>query len=155
MEIVLASYNGASYIREQLDSILNQTDPNWHLTVSDDGSTDGTDRILDEYAQRFPEKIRRVRSGKRFGCAKLHFLWLTEQCHAAHIAYCDQDDVWLPNKLERTMQRMAEKESEVGSDTPVLVFSDQTVGMKKRAKPWNVSICRYGNLERATKDDEE
>lgn len=127
IEILLASYQGAPYIREQLDSILNQTDSRWHLTVSDDGSADDTDQILDEYERRFPSRIRRVRSKRRFGCAKTHFMWLTQQCDAPYIAYCDQDDVWLPDKLEKMRRRMEEMESETGSDTPVLVFSDQTV----------------------------
>ena len=45
IEILMAAYNGAPYIREQVDSILRQSDANWHLTLSDDGSTDGTDAI--------------------------------------------------------------------------------------------------------------
>ncbi|MDY3832975.1 MAG: glycosyltransferase, partial [Candidatus Ventricola sp.] len=48
----MAAYNGAPYIGEQIDSILQQTDTNWHLTISDDGSTDGTDAIIDEYARQ-------------------------------------------------------------------------------------------------------
>ena len=90
----MAAYNGAPYIREQVDSILCQTDTNWHLTVSDDGSTDGTDAILDEYARRYPDKVRRVVSGRRFGGAREHFFWLTAQCDSAYLAFSDQDDVW-------------------------------------------------------------
>lgn len=56
IEILLASYNGSLYICEQIDSILNQTDTNWLLTISDDGSTDGTNTILDEYIRYHPEK---------------------------------------------------------------------------------------------------
>ena len=127
IEILMAAYNGAPYIREQLDSIVSQTDPNWLLTISDDGSTDGTDAIIDEYVRRFPDRIRRVRSGRRFGGAKAHFFWLTAQCDAAYIAYCDDDDTWRPGKLERLRAAMTAAEAELGSDTPVLVFSDQTV----------------------------
>ena len=52
IEILMAAYNGAPYIREQIDSILQQADTNWHLTISDDGSTDGSDYIIDEYARQ-------------------------------------------------------------------------------------------------------
>ena len=64
VEILLAAYNGEKFIREQIDSILNQTDTHWHLTVSDDGSTDGTPAILEAYAARFPEKISLYQIGR-------------------------------------------------------------------------------------------
>ena len=78
IEVLMAVYNGSAYIREQIDSILNQTYENWHLTISDDGSTDGTDLIADEYAAKYPERITRVYSGVRFGNARDHFMWLSE-----------------------------------------------------------------------------
>ena len=127
IEILMAAYNGAPYIREQIDSIVRQSDTNWLLTISDDGSTDGTDAIIDEYVRRYPDRIRWVRSGRRFGGAKAHFFWMTARCEAAYIAYCDDDDTWRPDKLERLRTAMAAAEAELGCDTPVLVFSDQTV----------------------------
>ena len=131
IEILMAAYNGAPYIGEQIDSILCQTDTNWHLTISDDGSTDGTDAIIDEYARQYPNKVQRVYSGRRFGGAKDHFFWMTEQCDAEYIAYCDDDDTWKANKLEKLRNAMQEAESRLSSDTPILVFSDQTVTDEK------------------------
>lgn len=142
IEVLLASYNGARYIHEQIDSILDQTDTCWHLTVSDDCSGDGTALILDGYAREFPTKIRCIHSGKRFGNAKQHFLWLTETCEAPYIAYSDQDDVWLPDKLERLRRHIAEAEQEIGSDTPILVFSDQTV-TDEHLRPIAPSLMHY------------
>ena len=78
-QTIPSGYNGAPYIREQIDSILCQTDTNWHLTISDDGSTDGTDAIIDEYARQYPDRVQRVYSGRRFGGAKDHFFWMTER----------------------------------------------------------------------------
>lgn len=127
IEILMAAYNGAPYIREQVDSILKQTDENWLLTISDDGSTDGTDAIIDEYAQRAPDRVRRVRSGRRFGEARAHFFWLMANTQAAYMAFCDDDDVWYGDKLKTLRQAMQEAEARLGCDTPVLVFSDQTV----------------------------
>lgn len=60
VEILLAAYNGEHYLREQIESLLRQTWTHWHLTVSDDGSTDNTPAILDEYAARYPQRIRRA-----------------------------------------------------------------------------------------------
>ena len=127
IEILIAAYNGAPYIQEQIDSILGQTDINWHLTISDDGSTDNTDAVIDEYVRRYPDKVQRAYSGRRFGGAKDHFFWLTAQCDADYIAYCDDDDTWRADKLEKLRKAMQDAETRLCSDTPILVFSDQTV----------------------------
>ena len=122
----MAVYNGEAYLRAQLDSILGQSDDRWHLTVSDDGSTDGSAAILDAYARRYPEKIARYASGRRFGNARDHFFYLMARCEAEHMLFCDQDDVWRPDKLAKTRKALLEAEARYGPDTPILVFSDQT-----------------------------
>lgn len=127
IEVLMAVYNGSAYIREQIDSILNQTYENWHLTISDDGSTDGTDLIADEYAAKYPKKITRVYSGVRFGNARDHFMWLSENCTSRYMLYSDQDDVFNPEKMSRLMDAMQNAERQWGRDLPILVFSDQTV----------------------------
>lgn len=126
IEVLMATYNGAAYIREQLDSILAQTCGDWILTISDDGSTDGTEAIVDEYVRRTPEKIRRVYAGRRFGNAKEHFMWLIGQCDAEWIMLSDQDDTVKEWKFEKMSALMAETEAEAGMNTPILIFSDQT-----------------------------
>ena len=126
VEILLAAYNGERFLREQLDSLLAQTWEQWHLTVSDDGSTDGTSAILDGYAAQYPDRIRRVRHEGRFGNACDHFFWLMKECGASYMMFCDQDDVWHPDKVEKTMRALLEAEDEAGTDTPVLVFTDLT-----------------------------
>lgn len=123
-EILLPTYNGARYVREQIDSILAQTDERWHLTLSDDGSNDGTQDILDEYVRRYPEKIRRIVSGTRFGNARDHFYWLMRQCDAGYIMTCDQDDVWHDDKVHLTLEALFSAEADHGADEPILVFTD-------------------------------
>lgn len=122
VEILMATYNGEKYVRAQMASILAQTDERWHLTVSDDGSTDGTVAILDEYAAKHPDKITRYRSGQRFGGACGHFLHLMSRCDAPYMLFCDQDDVWLPDKVAKMTAAL----EQIGEDTPGLVFSDLT-----------------------------
>lgn len=95
----MATYNEAAFLTAQLDSILAQDTDDWHLTVSDDGSTDATPEILEDYVRRFPEKITRVFSGNRFGNARDHFFWLMDQCKAEYMHFADQDDVWHPEKV--------------------------------------------------------
>lgn len=127
VEILLATFNGEPYLSEQLDSILSQDTQNWHLTASDDGSSDRTVEILDAYAQTYPEKIKRVVSGRQFHNARDHFFWLMEQCDADYIQFCDQDDVWHPDKLRLLQEALEEAEAAYGADTPLLAFSDQAV----------------------------
>ena len=141
-EILLATHNGARYVREQIDSILAQTDARWHLTLSDDASTDGTREILDAYAAEYPDRVTHYRSGRRFGSAREHFFHLMERCDAAYMLFCDQDDVWFEDKVGRTMDALLAAEAEVGRQTPVLVFSDQRV-TDENAELISDSLARY------------
>lgn len=141
-EILMAVFNGEAFLAEQIDSILRQSDDRWHLTISDDGSTDGSGAIIDDYAGRYPERIARHRSGRRFGNARDHFFHLMGQCDADYMLFCDQDDVWYPDKLLKTRQALEAAESEWGRDTPVLVFSDQTP-TDADLKPLAPSLMRY------------
>jgi len=144
IEILLASYNGERYIEEQINSILNQSMPCFHLTVSDDGSTDATPEILDDYVRQHPEKITRVCSGMKFGNARDHFFWLIAQCKADYVFTCDQDDRWYPEKVSRIMEVMQAAEQKFGKDEPILVFSDQTP-TDENLQPLAASLMRYQN----------
>ena len=96
--ILLAAYNGAAYIRQQIDSILQQDYPNIQLVLSDDGSQDGTQEILAEYEAKYPGRVIWHQSGKRFGKAQTHFMHLLRTFHDAdYIMFSDQDDVWHPD----------------------------------------------------------
>lgn len=142
VEILMAVYNGEAFLREQMDSILQQSDEHWHLTVSDDGSTDSSAAILDEYVRRFPERIARYRSGRRFGNARDHFFDLMAQCDAEYMLFCDQDDVWYPDKIRKMRDALVGAASQYGRDTPILVFSDQTP-TDADLKPLASSLMRY------------
>ena len=141
-EILMATYNGEKYLGEQIESILAQSDTRWHLTISDDGSTDGTAKIIDEYAARYPERIVRYRSGIRFGNARDHFFHLMKVCDAPYMFFCDQDDVWYPQKIQVMMDEMLRAEAAHGKDMPVLVFSDQTP-TDEQLRPLAQSLMRY------------
>ncbi len=140
VEIVLAAYQGEHFIREQVDSILKQSDSRWHLTVSDDGSTDQTLQILDEYAARYPGKISRYRAPQRFGCARDHFFHLMRQVNAPLMMFSDQDDTWYPDKVKRMLE--AAEDAQGDANTPLLVFSDQTP-TDASLHPLAPSLMRY------------
>ena len=123
--ILLAAFKGNQYIRAQINSILKQDCDNWKLVLSDDG--DFTKDILDLYAERFPDKIIRYKSGRRFGSAKAHFMHLIEvfKNAAPYIMLSDQDDVWDSDKVRKTLALM--KKTEKDHDGPVLVHTDLRV----------------------------
>lgn len=111
--ILLATCNGAAFLVEQLHSLQAQADQDWILVVRDDLSTDTTGNILDDFAAVLgPARIVRLPSGpKRLGAAA-NFVALLQAAPAARrYAFCDQDDVWLPDKLARAA-RLLDREPE-------------------------------------------
>lgn len=102
--ILLATYNGAEFIGEQLKSIQNQTHQDWSLWVSDDGSTDGTLAALNTFQSDNPDKKIHLLCGPTSG-ASANFLTLlaNPDLPDGPVAFCDQDDVWMPEKLQRAL----------------------------------------------------
>ena len=94
----MSTFNGASYIREQLDSILAQTYQDIELVCVDDVSTDSTFAILTEYQILYPEKVRIFQNSKNVGSRKT-FERGVLLAAGRYIAFSDQDDFWLPGKL--------------------------------------------------------
>ncbi|GHV45913.1 glycosyltransferase (rhamnosyltransferase),family 2 (GT2) [Synergistales bacterium] len=127
--ILLATYNGEKFLREQLDSLLAQTYQNWTCYIHDDGSTDSTVKIITEYADNSDKFI--VLDYPPQGGAKENFFSMVRKVDAPYIMFCDQDDVWLPIKIEKTLSKMIETEqqtnNESGISIPVCVFTDSTV----------------------------
>ena len=112
--VLLCTYNGAAYVRAQLQSILDQTVQDLHVVVSDDGSTDETIEIVEAMAAAHPGRITIVRQDPPTGSAQRHFLkLLVERAYdmADYIMLSDQDDVWLPKKVEKTLARMQADEA--------------------------------------------
>jgi Glycosyl transferase family 2 len=126
-EVLLATYNGARFLRQQIDSILTQDDAHLRVLARDDGSSDGTVAILMEYAQRFPGRFDVMPASPPTGSAKDNFLLLMKASTAEYICFSDQDDVWLPDKVSTSRKAMEELESKWGLDTPLLVFTDLRV----------------------------
>lgn len=124
VEILLATYNGTQYLREQLESIVNQDYEGWVVRACDDASTDDTYNILQEYQEKYPDKFILMRNETGFGSAKKNFMYLIKNSTFDYVMCCDQDDVWLPNKISLTLQAMKEKEQ---GDIPVLIHTDLQV----------------------------
>jgi len=126
VQVLLATYNGEAYLREQIESILAQTMP-VRVLARDDGSRDGTVAILEEYAGRYPERFTLLPTGASTGSAKGNFLRLMEAATAGYVAFADQDDVWAREKIALEMSAMRGLEQKHGVGGPLLVFSDLTL----------------------------
>ena len=143
--ILMSTYNGERFLREQLDSILSQTYTAWQLYVRDDGSTDATVSILREYATAHPERvIIDLSEGKPLGACGSFMHLLAQHGDADYFAFADQDDVWLPNKLEVSLAAMEQAERE-HPNIPIVVHSDLQV-VDEQLQPMHPSFWRYSNI---------
>lgn len=104
ISIAMATYNGAKYIREQVDSILSQTIQDFELVICDDCSTDKTWDILSAYAAK-DIRIKPYRNNQNFGFLK-NFERVLTLCTSDYIALSDQDDIWTEDHLERLLEGM-------------------------------------------------
>lgn len=118
IDILLATYNGEKFLKEQIDSILNQTYSNFRLLISDDCSNDDTRKILEEYEKK-DNRIKVFYQEKNLGYVK-NFEFLLKQVENSIYALSDQDDVWLPEKIEKTYNKLKQTDSD-------LVFTDLEV----------------------------
>ncbi len=127
IDILMASYNGEKYIAEQIKSIINQTYKNWHLYIKDDCSTDNTIEIIKNYIEKYHNKITLVESDKGTGSAKNNFFSMLYLSKSQYTMFCDQDDIWLPDKIEVTHRRMLQMERKYGKQMPLLIHTDMSV----------------------------
>src|SRR5689334_10687408 len=122
--ILLSTYNGERFLRAQLRSILEQHDRDWTLYWRDDGSIDGTLCIQREFvAECGPERVKVVPFGQRVGVAPSYFALIQAAVAegAGLLAFADQDDIWLPEKLGRARRALAR----VASGIPALYCARQ------------------------------
>lgn len=103
ISILMATYNGEQYLRQQLLSLIAQTYPHWQLWIKDDGSTDTTGSIIDEFCSLDP-RIHKVPSSEKNLGAGGTFFSLLPYSNTPYTIFCDQDDIWLEKKLEKLLQ---------------------------------------------------
>lgn len=126
VNILLSTYNGEKYLALQLESLLKQTYQNITIYVRDDGSKDNTMSILKYYCQRKSEdslpEIVLIGNGDNSNIGYMESFWtlLRESGPADYYAFCDQDDFWLPQKVELGVRAL---EEEHNNNLPLLYFS--------------------------------
>jgi glycosyltransferase involved in cell wall biosynthesis len=151
VNIILAAFNGEKYIGEQLDSIIGGTFKDYMIWIFDDGSTDRTGLIIERYIKQYPDKIKYSRNTVNKGVT-LNFLeglrfafnhrntcvsgrkdnelpdsGIITAREKDYYMFCDQDDVWLPDKIEKTLKQMLKVEKKYHDKLPMAVFTDALV----------------------------
>jgi len=117
--ILLSTYNGQSYIKEQLDSLFSQTYQNFTIYIRDDASTDNTVALITEYRSQLSPSLQTKltildnSSMENWGYMKSFWYLLSVCPDTDYYAFCDQDDVWLPNKLERAVDSLNNQDSSI------------------------------------------
>ena len=122
--ILLTTYNGERYLGEQLNSIIAQTYQDWCVLIHDDCSSDTTLDMVRSYAAK-DSRIKLLETGVKRGPMD-GFMWLLEHADADYYMFCDQDDVWKSDKIEKTLQTMTDTEIE-NPLLPVVVGTDLSI----------------------------
>jgi glycosyltransferase involved in cell wall biosynthesis len=131
VNIIMCTYNGGKYIEEQLQSIVDNTENDWKIFVFDDQSTDNTLEIIYQFEKIYPDKItvniNNIRKGAIVNFLSSIYDIGLKMKDNDFIMLCDQDDIWNPNKIQKTKNGMNELISVYGNNMPLLVCTDVTV----------------------------
>jgi len=138
ISIALATYNGAAFLDEQLRTLAEQTVRPHELVVADDGSTDNTLAIIEAFAEAAPFAVRILEVSKRLGY-RLNFRRAATACTGDLIAFCDQDDIWSPRKLEVVARAFDDPEV-------LLVYHNATVFDGATTRPLHLSEIELPSL---------
>ena len=123
-QIVMATYNGANYVDLQIRSIVEQL-AGGELLIHDDGSSDSTRLIIQEWTRR--DSRIKVLEDPAQGGASANFSYLLEKITAPYVFCADQDDIWIPGRVERMLRLIKFYEGVYGEDKPLLVHGDLTL----------------------------
>ena len=133
IKILLATYNGENYIKEQIDSILNQEGVEVGISVADDGSKDNTLSIVKELYPNIPIVINTPGTGS----AANNFLKMVSNLNFEedfdYVSFADQDDIWLPKKMKAAVDLLTNESAD-------LYCSNMT--------KWNISNDSFSNLKK-------
>ncbi len=129
--IIMCTCAGERFLSEQLDSFIQQSHPNWSLWVSDDGSEDRTKEIVTAFQNANPDREINFSQGPVKGyCENFLSLLRSEAIDADYVAISDQDDIWLPDKLARSIEKLEETGAALyGGRTKLIDEHNQEIGL--------------------------
>ena len=144
--ILMCTYNGEKYIKEQIDSLLNQTYQNFVLFIRDDNSTDNTKEIINYYVKEYDGKVIEIVDDKIANSASKNFMFLLESVYKLDkfdiFIFSDQDDYWEKDKVKVTVDEYNKIKNK---DIPILIHTDLTV-VDSKLNIINSSFMKYSNL---------
>lgn len=152
VDILMATYNGEKYIKEQIESILNQTYENFRLIISDDCSNDKTKEVLKEYSEK-DNRIIVYYQDKNLGVVK-NFEFLLNKVENEYFMFSDQDDYWYENKIELSLKKMQQTDADlIYTDLEVVDENLNTIsksfwnlkGLERKIKKYNNFSSIYLN----------
>lgn len=139
VSVAMCTFNGESYLGEQIDSILRQSSPVHEIIVADDASTDGTRRLLEEYKRRFPHLFQLCFHDSNVGTIE-NFQFALERCTGEIIFLCDQDDIWRSEKVATMLARLRDVRC-------LLLFTDGRL-IDSTGKPLGSSVWKKWGFTR-------
>lgn len=147
IDILMATYNGEKYLREQIDSILEQSYTDFRLLISDDFSTDSTRDILNEYVEKDSRVIVFLQS-KNLGVVK-NFEFLLQKVESEYFMFSDQDDIWQKDKVKKSIELMEKTDSDLVYTNLEVVDQDLKIVHKSywKLKGFEKKIKKYNNFE--------
>lgn len=143
VDILMSTYNGAKYLEEQINSIINQDYKSWSLLIRDDGSADSTVKIISDFASQDARITILKSDSKNIGPAD-SFMQLLAHSSSDYFMFADQDDVWLPDKISFTLNTLKKIESRPSK--PCLVYTDLEV-VDEQLNLISPSFLRYQRLD--------
>jgi glycosyltransferase involved in cell wall biosynthesis len=128
VSIIIPTYNQSQYLSEAIDSVLAQNYKDSEIIIVNDGSTDSTEKIIKHYQQKYPEKIKYFYK-KNGGQASARNLGM-KNAQGEHFAFLDADDLWLPEKLEKQINKLQESNADI-CYTDAEMFGNELVAGKR------------------------
>lgn len=146
IDILMATYNGEKYLREQLDSILNQTYSDFRLLISDDNSQDSTRDVLSKYAER-DNRIIVFLQDKNLGVTK-NFEFLMQKVENEYFMFADQDDIWQKDKIQKSIKKSINEDCDLVYSNLEVVNQDLQLLNKSywKLKGFEKKIKNYNNF---------
>jgi rhamnosyltransferase len=138
VNVLLATFNGKEFLSEQLDSLLNQVNCNINISIRDDHSTDGTIDIIKNYKLKFPNKINFLEDSygpTKSACKNFLLLLCNTKIYIDqfdYYAFCDQDDIWLPNKVNNSIESLKKNNCEAYSSDLLVLKNKKIINTLKK-----------------------
>lgn len=145
IQILLSTYNGELYLEELLDSLIHQTFHNWQLLIRDDGSTDQTGIIIERFLLQYPRKFIQIQDADHKNNICLSYNALLRSATAPYLMFCDQDDVWYPEKIALSYQKMRDVEKK-SPGKPIIIHSDLEV-VDRNLETVSHSLWEYHRID--------